>query len=467
MRKKVSHHYYLVLLIILIISVGISGCQSNNCIGSIELDENYLEIFPYPELESRGHVGIIPSMSSENTIAFLNKDGTKTLYVYAAPIQNYIKNDENNGVTFTLIDNRIIENTDRMREKGYIYKNAVNDIEVYFPKNTFDTRGILLCDNDFMFEISPLSNAVVMPTEYLEKENIIGDIKPMIKYSNNDLGINTYLYPSNTGLNMELEATGTSDKCDVQFMLDITSPNEANLKIQPNGYATISIENAIKAVIQSPVLKNKDGNISYDSEISYKYVEKNKYLVTLSLEDDYINSGSKAYCSFEMRREKSNDNTIYSGMPELNNNHLANFSVIGNSDCYGIGRNMIRFNFTKNYNLVSDDIISAQYFVYNMTGGGATSNFELVDILDEWSSSLGNWNKNYNFGETVSFSNAADSVITFDITEKAKMWCADETGLSEINGLMMKASDETNMQSYVLSTNDNNLFNNVLVIHLK
>lgn len=467
MRKKVLHHNYLVLLIALIISVGISGCQSNNCIDSIELDENYLEIFPYTELESRGHIGLIPSMSSENTIAFSNKDGTKTLYVYAAPIQNYIKKSENNGVTFSLIDNRIIENSDKMREKGYIYKNAVNDIDVYFPKNIFDTRGVQLCDTDFMFEISPVGNAEVMPAEYLEKENIIGDIKQMIKYSNVDLGTNTYLYPSNTGLNMELESTSTSDKYDVQFMLDITSPNEASLKIQPNGYATISVDNAIKAVIQPPILKDKEGNILYDNEISCKYIEKNKYLVTLSLEQDYINLGSRAYCSFEMRREKSNDNTIYSGMPELNNNHLANFSVVGNSERYGIGRNMMRFNFTKNYNLVADDIISAQYSVYNMSGGGAESSFELVDILEEWSSSLGNWNKNYNFGETVSFSNTTDSVITFDITEKTKMWCADETGLSEINGLMMKASDETNFHSYVLSTNDNNLFNNVLVIHLK
>ena len=164
-KRKMLTRLFVCMLTILLLSNCISGCQKGEQGNagakddqiSIRLEENYLEIFPYAELEKRGHVGLIPSMSSQYSIAFLNEDGTKTLYVYAAPIQYYIQDKESKNVTFTLIDNRIKDTTQEKQAEGYAYTNVANTIDINFPSVLREDCPITMTDENFSLQMLPLT----------------------------------------------------------------------------------------------------------------------------------------------------------------------------------------------------------------------------------------------------------------------------------------------------------------------
>lgn len=463
------------MLTILLLSNCISGCQKGEQGNagakddqiSIRLEENYLEIFPYAELEKRGHVGLIPSMSSQYSIAFLNEDGTKTLYVYAAPIQYYIQDKESKNVTFTLIDNRIKDTTQEKQAEGYAYTNVANTIDINFPSVLREDCPITMTDENFSLQMLPLTLSDVQTAEYVEKANIIDEIKPMIQYADNNVGMDFYCYPTNLECNIELKFT---DDIPPDYIdLKIKFSQKLKAENHSGGFLTFSDtsnNSQIKTILQAPLIKDQSGTVSYNSKLKLQEVlDEDEYIIRVAFDPEYTKTGNTVYCALEMRREKAADNTIYSKQ-NLLNTYLKNFSVIGNSSMHGIGRTMMRFNFTSTYELDADDIISASYSVYNMTHGSDAA-FELIEMSEQWSSSMGNWTNQYKTGETVAFTETSDAILNFDITEEAKKWCADKTGEMEVIGLMLKACNEYQNQSNIILTNDNSLYYSVTVIHLK
>ena len=89
---------------------------------TITLDTNYLELLTTEEAKDKK--SLLLDYCSENTIGYLNNDGTKSLYIYSSPI-NF--RDENNKLI--TIDTRIKNVSQKTkREQGYIYTVNKNDI---------------------------------------------------------------------------------------------------------------------------------------------------------------------------------------------------------------------------------------------------------------------------------------------------------------------------------------------------
>ena len=243
---------------------------------------------------------------------------------------------------------------------------------------------------------------------------------------------------------------------------------------EPGGYLIISkdkigtdgkVSTEIVGVIQKPLLKREDGSISYNCFLNFLKIDEETYIIQFDLDSVFFDKNSVAFIAFEMRREKQPDNALYSNLPNMENSYLSNYSIIGNSTVYGIGRLMVRYVFVKNFNLHSNQIKDVSYYTYNLNNHN--EQFELLPILEDWCSMTGNWNNNYLTGNRIAFLLQNEQELKFDITEEVKKWCDDTKGQMERNGLQLKTAVEKEDEYNILLSNDNSLFRNRTEIHLK
>lgn len=423
----------------------------------IELDPNYNELFSYEE--QLKHDYVLDEYSSNLSVAYMNKDGTKTIYIFSSPIKFVNKSGK-----LSLIDTRIVNVSETsMRERGYIYTISNSDIKPYYPKYLSDKCGIVL-KNEIEYEFGIFSENAIRPI-YKSQLNILNEEKYMLVYEN-AFGRNCdfKVYPSSKGSSCEIEFEEKPESDTLSTWVKITEP-DIYLKKEPGGYIVIAKDkldvNGVKTydilgVIQKPLLKNKNGDFSYNNSLEILPKDNGLYEIKLMFDKNMLNKGSVAFLSFEMRRESQPDNALYSKLPNLENAYLCNASVIGNNMEYGIGRLMIRFKFTKNFNLDSSQIQSATFYTYSLNNN--KNQFELLSILEDWCSITGNWNKNYKTGDRTSVFSQQSNELKFDITNEVKKWCDDKTGQMEHNGVMLKSINENEDYYNIILSNDNTLY---------
>lgn len=459
------------LLILIFICIFLFSCESSvESEGTfreelIILEDNYVDFITQEQYVKNGHLALLPEFNTDATIAYLNKDGTATLYAFAVPIR--FINEKNEYVN---IDTRIINVADdEYRKKGYIYKIALSDIEPYYPKCF--SNGMLIKGETSYIVKSLVKNS--LPAKYIKKKNIINEEKNMIHYGKVfGEGTSLDLYPTLLGSAAEIELLEKND-ASLSFSLTL---DDGFIDINEFGYLVINkkvaketgeLENKIIGVIQTPIIKDKDGKISCYNKWSYKLLN-NEYVITLEPDIDFLNTTSypiKIYTTFEQRRFKQPDSAIFSKKPNLNT-FLSHISIVGNNHLYGIARNRIRFNFAKYLGRNSEKIFSAHYNVYCINNC-KNCKLELLTLNEDWCSITGTWNTEVAIGERTSISEIYDQVVSFDITDETKKWNGDTTGVLEHNGVLMKYINEECDIFSILSSNDSTLFNNYAEIILK
>ena len=406
---------------------------------------------------NRGHLELIPEFTSEVSFGYSNKDGSKTLYVFAQPV-NYM----NEYMEWTPIDTDIKQvDEKRMSDMGYSYTIEASDIKPYYPQILKKDLGIKLQKNIYQFGVV---SDDIFEVELTERENFLDDSRAMLVYRKAVSGSDMYVYPSTLGTNVEIEIANPFSKNQFQLWVEI----EEGMSIvkQPGGYLTIEKEingeTNMLGVIQKPLMKNTEGDYSYNCSVrSVKKLEGNRYTVTFSVDETFNNTGSSVFVAFEIRREKLPDNCLYSKQPNLTHAFLNNYTVIGNSAKYGVGRLMLRYVLTP-FGLDPETINSATYEVFALTNEKAE--VELRPVLEDWCSITGNWNNQYETGDRVFSAQMQDHAWKLDITESVKAWYSDESGQLEHNGLQLKYVNEDSDSSILLS-NDNSLYMNVIVIN--
>ncbi len=93
-----------------------------------------------------------------NTIVFQNKNGSKTMYIYAAPVKykdetGKVK-DKKNKLSEQDIEPELAEDYGL----DYGLTNPENDVRTYFPKKLNKNKGVVLQYGDVKLEVSPLKH---------------------------------------------------------------------------------------------------------------------------------------------------------------------------------------------------------------------------------------------------------------------------------------------------------------------
>ncbi len=434
----------------------------------ITLDTNYLDFISQNQMKEKGHFATLPEFDSEVSIGFQNIDKTKTLYIYSAPIR-FLNSDN----SYSFIDSRIINTPEgEARDHGYIYTVAQNNVVPYFPKKLSDKKGILLCQDDLQLHFIPQTENSAL-AEYKTENNFIDKELPMVLYrkifQDED---NLAVYPTSLGFNMEYSGKFNSN-CIMKFNLQIRE-EDILIRRENGGYLVLyknEIDNqgnsqeTILSIIHPPLI-HIDNTILYGNHVEFKKIAAQEYTISFSVHNDadIIGKRGTSFISVEMRKEKQADNTLYSKHPFLTNIYLSNYAVLGESQDLGIGEALIRYKFVKNFNLSSEQIISAKYYTYCLTKNHYE--YEVLPMLEDWCSITGNWSKNYKTGESFYNTVSSTNIICLDLTKEAQKWCMDD-GQMEHNGIKLKQKEEKEGAYDVFLTNDNTLYKNVTEVVLK
>lgn len=422
-------------------------------IQKIKLAADYQELFT--EEQVKAHKMHLPEYDTDNTVGYLNQDGTKSLYIYASPIRYKSANG-----TLANIDTRLANVEDAsLLDEGYAYTVAASDIVPLFPQTLTEESGIRLSKSiTYTFGVD---SGRGIKSRVRKETNFIGEKKTMVTYDGafGD-GTSARFYPSCLGINGEVAIN--RDLPDGKLTMWLQMPdNKAKLEETKGGYLVMSAlgkNSEILAVIQKPLLKRADGQIDTSGTLDFVKQDSNLYTLEFSFDKEALSKGAVVFLSFEMRREKQPDNALYSRFPDLEYAYLRNYSVIGNSADYGIGQLLIRYKFTSTFRLKADDIRSASYYTYSLTEHA--DRLEMKTVLEDWCSMTGNWNDHYEIGKRAALLESVTPELRFDITDEVKMWCEDLEGQLEHNGLLLKSIDEEADIYNVLLSNDNTLYRN-------
>ena len=475
MKNKGAISFFIIGIFLLILIIALRIYCTTWRETEIVLDTSYSELFSKDELDNKGHISELPQYATDVSIAYENEDGSKTLYVYSSPIR-YL----NSMGTFSIIDTRIANVRDnQLRNQNYIYTIANSDIKSFYPKEIDNDSGILIkktsisngSEYSYEFGIHTSKSKLAW---YTEKENFISKTINAVQYKHCfDNSADIYFYPSTVGTNCEINFRNNPGNNKIAFWLQIDD-NTFDLNVEPGGYIVFKEEveddkgktsKEIRGVIQKPLLKDRTGIIHYNNSINLLSQGDGLYIIEFCFDENVDLTNSIAFISFEIKRENQPDNSIYSKDPDLKYAYLRNYSVIGNTDDYGIGRLLIRYKFTKHFNLESKNINKTNFHMYSLNQG--YEKLELLSVLEDWCSITGNWNKKYKTGEKASTTSLLGNEVCFDITEEVKKWCDDKKGKLEHNGLLLKTATEEVDKHYVLLSNDCSLYNNYTEINFK
>lgn len=431
-------------IIILFLLVGINGIfiwQKKE--KTEELDPDYIEFITKEEMDKKGHVTVDERYRSEYSVGFNNKDGTKTVYVFSSPI--YYRDREENLV---MIDTRL-KKIGKNENTEYIYESADNDIKTKFPEMFLNNNKIAI-SKDLTYGVRPISDTE--KAVYCVEENFIQKKREMLKYRGMDCNLYKF-YPSSLGVNCEVEIEKEKEN-SLSFYIDLGE--QGGVYPVPEGldYITLQDDNGgILGVIQKPLLKYPNKSIKCDMNYEINYQQNGRYQITFKSKETFP-KGTVAFVSFEMRRKKQADNGIYSKFPDLTNNYLSNYIVVGKSNLYGIGKMLWRCE-TLNDVLSQDGKNMEKAFLdfYDLSPK-VSSIFSVHQMKEKWCSIRGNWNKKYSVGEKIFETESTDSVIKVDLSNKIKNWIDSKEECEK--GIVLEES--TKSSQHIILSNDNSLF---------
>jgi len=418
------------------------------------------------QIVSREHKELTSDYNGENILSYKNADGTKTIYMFSAPIE-----ESNN--TISLI------NEGNLKSEGYRYLNDGRYIQKLLPDLFSRKTGVIIQNGENYLEVFP-SRDINVAGKQLKMTNALGQNLNSIKYSDVfNKGIDLNCYITSFGVNTEIvlpKYTG-QNKFKLKIKLpdlvpDTTSPDYILFKT--------ALENGeVRSIAYTPLAVDKNcNNVSYNNTI--KLISKdsttNIYTIEYTIDETFLKSNKTEYPvifnqSFYLYKSKQPDTSAYSKTGDEADHYLSPYILLGDSTIKGEGRAFIRYESLANLNVDPNKILSAKYIFRNLFDLPKDTKISAYAVTTDWCSLNTRWfNKPPFDPKTVS------SVIvkskgdySVDITEILKVWINNkgnkDAKYSIQNGFMLKS--ETPNSSAIFSSGDNGLFSPLIEIIVK
>jgi len=143
------------------------------------------------QIVSREHKELTSDYNGENILSYKNADGTKTIYMFSAPIE-----ESNN--TISLI------NEGNLKSEGYRYLNDGRYIQKLLPDLFSRKTGVIIQNGENYLEVFP-SRDINVAGKQLKMTNALGQNLNSIKYSDVfNKGIDLNCYITSFGVNTEI-----------------------------------------------------------------------------------------------------------------------------------------------------------------------------------------------------------------------------------------------------------------------
>lgn len=392
-----------------------------------ELSRASLALADVPEMvdlaaiAENGHVNRLYQQEEDlNTVIFQNRDGTKTMYYFPSPVKY---RDENGLVQDKKNVLHAVE--DAAFAADYQYVNSENDITTYFPKRLDGDSGIVMTDGSLRIDMSPVHKTLKwngllssltqeqraevleqpgaekiraldanlqaktgMAAQILGKQDMVttaiaalpADAEKITAVRqdaiHNDESVE---YPDAFGEGTSLRYNPELDGFGGTLVLERNvGVNSFTYRIKTNGLALLeqdgeyalvdALTGEIKGTLGAIMVQDSgtsDTNTVYNHTYQVETVEEdNEYLVTMVLDEAYLNSPETVYplaatVSLTVSYTGVDDATIYTNDKSLTGNSGSLF--VGKNGSSGVGRVLIKFPnlFANNSVLKTQNILSA------------------------------------------------------------------------------------------------------------
>lgn len=446
----------ILLLFILLITTTLSSC-ADNATGIPYLTKD-------TPSSNKKHIQVLKQFYHENVICFENDDLTKSLYMYSSPV--YIKNKDSYEICNNTIQT-IVEADGR-----FAYQNSRNDIVSSLPEKLSSQNGFCIQFKNTKMQIFPQTD-VSKDARKTNHINIFGKIAEHLYYENT-FNSNYYIYINDFGVNTE---TVISNPNITALAYTIAIDNVELDTSCPDYILFRSVkEDDVKGIVYKPIIVEKGGNalngaMSETCNMTVSNTGKGLYTITITLSKTFTENVAFPLTvsqSFHIYRPKQPDMAIYS-----NSNigyYLNDKVIIGSDPIKGEGHLLVRFETLDLLNITSNDILSAEYIISEVSGTTQPATIAMYPVLSEWCSINTRWNTKpvyaKDFIQKVEVVKSGD--YSFDVTELLKKWL-ENRGL-EVEYIIRHGFvlvNETPKSPKLFATGDNGIFTSCLKIELK
>lgn len=427
-KKRSKRNYIILLIVNIFLLIYLTGCD----------EYSHTAVAGIPET---GHVKQLPQYNSPYTICYENRDGTYSMYIFSAPIQYKTDTGE-----YALIDNTVVESS----KDGFAYENKANTIKTYFPKSLQDffrveegSRYIAFLPED----IEGFSEA-----KHVSYTNMYGTIVDAVRYEREDMDY--VFYPVRSGIKMEVVLKEEPKSNSFTYFVQTYAQVFEN---RQNGYVLFKSGSTPAALVYQPLVQYQTGKEGTKLDISSTmdvdggtgFSIIHLYLDPEMLENADVQYPIKFDPSFELYCNKIPDTSVYSNFNT--NSYLRHYAVIGKHPELGEGWEYVRMRLNKMMMMTENNLINAEYHVYELYSSIKNPFIELSTIEQDWSSTRMIWSDRIIPVKSASYSYKSGF---FDITEYVKSCLSDQSEATETNGLILQA----NGSFTILASSDNCLF---------
>lgn len=376
---------------------------------------------------------------SPYTLCRKNKDGTYSLYTFAAPVQFRSVSG------YSFIDNSLVAS-----KNGFAFENKANEVKCFFPARLEDHFKIVREDEFLSFRFSvPSGFSSAQKGRYI---NSAGDAVEAISYEKT--GMRLWFYATRAGIAFEAVYDG-SEVPPLAFEVSSSARFAEN---HQNGYVLLKDGSPTVGIINCMSARYDDER-QLDIPIETETVSEGNFKASFSINND--GRAFTAESSFSLYQNKIPDTAVYS--KEESNEFLSSYACIGTSPEKGDGWLYTRFRMNYIYGISPESIVSSEYYIRQLGGTLEASNIEIFKPAENWTSTGMTWQKRILPGEKLPISGEKqkNGWITVNLTDFTKECYSDPQWAAESAGLLIKAE---NPDAYaMLATSDHPVYAPYLV----
>lgn len=327
------------------------------------------------ELTALGHSGTCETYTGPYSTCYRNPDGSKTVYLYAAPLERLAFTQQDSQTEASSQSTSIrMRFPDQVSSGSPIALSSPTDqAELFFSRDTTGALG--------------------------EQTTLFGELRQGMAYQNAlSQGISLTCFPTSFGVYTEFTLEHRPEKGSLRFKLrapgyrpDASSPDYIRLQKQSQ-----QPDSDTGILLTAPLAVDQKGRWRFPASV--KLVEKDTktgtYTVEYSLSEDFLTQANFPLTlsqSVYLGAPKQADTPLYEKTPQAAGHHLSPYLILGDQTEKGEGKTCVRFPALEYLNLDPEKILSAEYVIQNLLDAKSAATVSLYGITENWCAINSRW----------------------------------------------------------------------------
>lgn len=303
-----------------------------------------------------------------NTVTYLNRDGTQTIYVSSVPVE---------------------EKKVQVQKTGNAYQSTSGFAPVTMPGQIDADNGIVIGKH---LEVFSIRNAALQ-AKCFKRKNIFGQSETCVVYENFFGDVPFFCYANSFGLNTEIVIPERPE--NNIFSLKIKQPAQYFSEVEPD-YIDFRNEEDLQSMLYTSIAVDSGGKWNYQNQIVLSAEEDGTEFVHFMINKDFLDHPDTKYPvtlnqSVYIYRHKQPDTAVYSQAGEYARHYLSPYLLLGDNTPKGEGMALLRFEVLEDLDIDPQDILKAEYCFTNLADQEKNVVLGAYAVTNDWCSVNTKW----------------------------------------------------------------------------